>query len=523
MIFRTWLVSLSLSCFMATGFSEPTLAPWMVIDVQGEASGFVTTEPLPRELTPSLELQNRERILVGPQSHLILGNDTGFRLWCPERSQVQLMMPYQKGLKLNKGVIKLEQPTSEHAFLVEVPHGVIVSNDTSYIVLRRQDDAAILKVDRGQVEVQQGQRHQTVKEPQKVIIDQHGVRVIDEPLLEKSRAVFDFTERPEILLQAMEDKENNKGDKVMKSDSIEDIKIRGKATDAKLVEGNADGEGEFKWASSMNLIWFLLPIAAIAIFVVIKGMKKEPEPAPSNESKEKKDQGYESDDIEVIRTGLTANDPPLVTKKETHILGDVEDGVEIKAAHPLRITGCLQGAIIRSTSDVTIESGVNGQGKAELTILGSLNTSYISEAQVVCHGSISVEKAIRNAKVACDGPIIVERKNILGGWVSSRESITTPELGSDFASTEIILGQSAAKIWKERTEKELNWEVVEELNKKAKLRVLDEWISALVIHGDAKLDQQKAILGPIETKLDPTDSTKLQVVGFRKDEGTANS
>lgn len=523
MNFRNWLFLIFVSSAVSVVVSQEALHPWMVIDVQGQASGFVADQPLPRPLTPSIEPQNRERIIVAPQSQLILGNDAGFRLWCPERSQVQLLIPYQKGLKLNKGVIKLEQPISEQDYLVEVPHGVIVSKETHYIVLLRQDNSAILKVDRGEVVVQQDDRQHTVKQPQKVIIDQHGVRVIDEPLLEKSRAIFDFTERPEVLLQAIEDKEEKKGDKVMKSDSIDDIKIRGKATDAKLVEGDADGEGEFKWASSINMMWFLLPIAAIGLFILIKRMKREQEPALVAQPKEKKDQGYENDDIEVIRSSLTANDPPLITKKETHILGDVEDGVTIKAAHPLRITGCCQGAIINSTSDVTIESGVNGQGKAEFTILGSFNTSYISEAQVVCHGSLSVEKAIRNAKIACDGPIVVERKNILGGWVSSRESITTPELGSDFASTEILLGQSAATVWRERIQKEVKWEEAEGINKKAKLRVLDEWISALVIHGDAKLDQQKELPGPIETKLDPTDSSKLQIVGFRKDEESANS
>jgi hypothetical protein len=65
--------------------------------------------------------------------------------------------------------------------------------------------------------------------------------------------------------------------------------------------------------------------------------------------------------------------------------------------------------------------------------------------------------------------------------------------------------------------------VSEGVHKKAKLQVFDEWISALVIHGDAKLDQQKELPGPIETKLDPTDSTKLQVVGFRKDDEASNS
>jgi hypothetical protein len=401
----------------------------------------------------------------------------------------------------------------------------VASEAAKYIALRRRDDAVILKVEKGKVQVEQKRNITDVLEPQKVIIDEHGVRIIDEPLLEKSRAIFDFTEKPNAIEVAVKESEKSEGDLMIKSDEIDDIVVRGKASNAKLVEGSGDGEGEYKWFAGSNLIYFILPLLLIAALVAVKKLRKNSEEDGVASEKNEKDKGYENDDIEVIRSDITINDPPLVTKKETHILGDVEDGVEIKTAHPLRIVGCMQGATLISSSHVIIESGVNGQGKAVLKVMGDLTASYLSEAKIACGGRVKVEKAIRNCQMAVQGDVEVVRKNILGGWISSHQVITTPELGSDFAETEVILGRPAMEVWHEREEEELNWKLeshdgvdAADFNKKSSLRVLDEWISALLVHGQAKLDQKKEMPGPVESKLDPTDSSKLQLQGFRREE-----
>lgn len=525
------ILSVSVCCLLLpwSGFvlNAMETEPWMVLDVEGGVKGFVQKQPLPRKISAAMVPLHLERMVVSPQSHAIVGAgdaiqvEGAFRIYLPPQAMVQWMHPSYFGFRLQKGAVRVVVNQRQEALQVELPHGLVHLKQADVILLRRQDGATVMKVDDGLAQVLVKEKFIDVEKPKKVIIDEHGVRVIEENLLERSRAIFDFTERPEILEQAMEEREREEGDKMVKGGEVDDITIRGKASNAELVEGNANGEAEYRWKNAMNPLYFLIPLIGIVAFVIWRKRamaKAQAELAKQKSKAEPKDKSYESEDVHVIRNNITANDEPLVTHKETHILGDVEDGAVIEARHPLRIVGSFQGASLKASSHVSVEGGINGQNKAHMIIGGDLKASYISEAKVVCRGGVEVRKAIRNAEVVADGDIVVEEKNILGGFVSSLESISTPELGSDFCETQLELGRGASQIWQERCEEAVPWKSSDEFNRRASLKVIDEWFSALVIHGEAKLDQKKEIPGPVATKLDPTDLSKLQVAGFRKDE-----
>jgi hypothetical protein len=343
------------------------------------------------------------------------------------------------------------------------------------------------------------------------------VRPYTKGSLPRPRAVFDFVDRPELLEETLdENKKRRDEDQQRKGEDDRDVKLRGKASSAELVEGEGNAEGEYRWDSGINPIFFILPLCiGIGIYYYKRKKQKEDEQTNSESGANQRDTGYESEDVQVWRGALTANDPPLVTVKKTIITGDVEDGASITAQHELVIKGSFQGAHLTSSHDVSVESGINGQNKARLDIQGKLTTSYISEAILVCGTQVEVQKAIRNATVLSEGDVRVLGKNILGGVVASHAVIQTPAIGSDFCETKILLGQPLAKQC-ELTEQETPaWASEGEWNKASSLKVEEEWVSALVEHGDAKLDQKKAMPGPVETKIDPSDLTKIQIRGYQ--------
>ena len=507
---------------LATAIATALEPSWLVVQSQNEVSAWLQEKAMPKSMFLGTALEAQQTIMVGSESFCVLENASKQSIMLSSLSSVVWNVnTLENGLLLQKGALKFSSPEKVASiFCIKVPYGVVATTMGSFNLFLKSDKTALLDLYAGEAEIRQGEQTKVLVAPKLVLIEKYGLQEISDPLLSRRRIVFDFREKPKNYAEAQQVHAAQKGEADKINEQVDSEKLRGKASNAKLVAGQADGEGEYHWDFSMPLYVYLLPLLLLLFFVaLIWNNKRQRKPAaPSAVKKNKKDHGYESVDVFVWRGNLTANDPVLETTKTTHILGNVEDGAKIVAKHELLVMGCFQGAHLVSTHSVTIESGINGQGKAYLDIAGELHTAYISEAQVICREKVVVEKAIRNSQVACDGDIIVQNKNILGGWVASANMVITPGLGSDFCETKIILGQPATTLWKAIIKQEPQWVSEGEFNRKASLRVMDEVVSVLVEHGSAKLDQKKALPGPVETRLDPSDLSKLQIRGFRKDE-----
>ena len=509
--------------------AAPLDAPWLVVQSQNEVSAWLPEKALPKFMVLGTALEAQQTIMVGSESFCVLGNASKQSLMLSSLTSVIWNdQALENGLLLQKGSLKLSSPKKASSiFCIKVPYGVVATTLGSFNLFLKSDKTALLDLFAGEAEVRQGEQTKVLLAPKLILIEKFGLQELSDPLLPRRRTVFDFREKPKDYAEAQQVHLAQKSEAENGNQQSESEKSRGKASNAKLVAGQADGEGEYHWDISVPFYVYLLPLVLLLFFSALiwssNRRDKNKALAPSAVKKNKKDHGYESVDVLVWRGNLTANDPVLETTKTTHILGNVEDGAKIVAQHDLLVMGCFQGAHLVSTHSVTIESGINGQGKAYLDIAGELHTAYISEAQVICREKVVVEKAIRNAQIACDGDIIVQSKNILGGWVASATCVITPGLGSDFCETKIILGQPAPTLWKDIIKQEPQWTSQKEFNRKASLRVMDEIVSVLIEHGSAKLDQKKALPGPVETRLDPSDLTKLQIRGFRKDEEASSS
>lgn len=517
--------------FLAAGLldlkaSEET--GFYVVHLKGEVTMIPEKAKSPENLEFSQVIKKGDSLFMDKGAELKLAHLNNIELWFAASASLTWVESKSTldGFHLEAGALQVEtEGGTDHPLEVSVPSAKVRSQMALFRIHRQRDGSSILDLEKGSVIVIHESKEPQLKSPIKVLINESGIHPMEEGKF-KSRAIFDFREENTLTLEEISNQSKKREEEKAKSKSDQSLTVKGKASDAKLVEGDGDGEGEYRWDFSVNPWIIIFPLACIIGFVIYIRRSQNSEGKETNTSagsSSSSQDDYESQDVYVWRGNLTSNDPPLKTTKTTHILGDVEDGVRVEAHHDLVIKGSVQGAEVIATKNLTVETGINGQDKALLMIGGELKASYISEAKGLVLGDVTIQQAMHGCTLAVQGRVDVEKKNIVGGWISALKGIRCQTLGSDFAETEIVLGMPATKAWSEKTGEDLAWEGVElkgpvKDDAKSSLEVMEEWVSAVVVHGEAKLEQKDPMPGPVRTRIDPTDRTRIQVQGFRAED-----
>ncbi len=509
--------TLLLICFGSVIATEAQ--DWLIVKLKGDVELRGHEQPDKTKLGQKVKLGDELR--VGAPGFAVLAHPSKVKIVVPSMSQVRWHGQPSPLIALQRGALKVLGDETGSSTTISVPHGKVLSASALWSLFLRPDESAILDLERGAITIEHRSGSSEHDAPKRLKIDRHGVREYRDGSLPRPRVIFDFDDHPELLAQALEEKTQRENEEkaAANNDNTNDV-MRGRASNAKIVEGQGSGEGEYSWDFSVNPYLLIIPILGAAVFFFVKKRYQKHHDQQNKKGAGAREHGYESEDVQVWRGALTAHDPPLLTNKKTIVTGDVEDGATIQAKHELIVKGSFQGASLSSSKDVTIVGGVNGQGKAHLEIQGQLNVAYISEATVLSLRGVTVDKAIRNATVLSQAAIVVKGKNILGGQVASHESIQTQAIGSDFCETKVHLGKSLSEQCRLFELDCPPWAPKSEDNTSAFLRVDDEWVSAQVEQGLAKLNQKKNIPGPVETKLDPTDSSKIQIRGCARTESS---
>ena len=504
-----------------------------VIHQKGQISTIQPDDNFPQNSEIGFELSTPLKVFASDFSELVMQNTTVSELSTADLTNFEFLEDKdgKRILNLTRGYLLLDlKQENTLPRVIKVPYGEIEWLKGKAIIEVRQDNSALVLAEQSELEITHTRGYKkTLKTEESVILDRFGFKEANEKSKNKTRVIFDFSrddkKEKEVMASRPTNKKSEEEKKQEKSSQKNSKTVKGKvAKDAKIVEGDGDGEGEYKWNLGPDILVVLLSILAIlGIFFFLKYRKKNSTLEESETNNEKKEGDYEGEDVYVVRGNLTANDQKLITTKTTHILGNVEDGAQIEASHKLIIKGSFQGGQLTSTHNVNIEGGINGMSKANLQIMGDLKTTYISEAHVLCLGTVKAEQAIRNSKVAAEGLIKVEKKDIIGGTISSKNSIECEVLGSDFSETLIHLGTDALTVWKTILEQQVNLEnanvsMNEEMNKKASIRIFDEVVSVKIQLDQVKLDQKKPLPGPIESHYEHSDGGKLVFRGFKRDD-----
>lgn len=110
---------------------------------------------------------------------------------------------------------------------------------------------------------------------------------------------------------------------------------------------------------------------------------------------------------------------------------DVLEDFEVSGQKGVRIGGTAEACQVRSGTDIVIEGGVAGKGRAKIEADGGIWARFLNEAAVVAAGDVVVHKEIVNSRVYTHGRVIVERGTIVGGEIVALKGIVVRDLGSD--------------------------------------------------------------------------------------------
>lgn len=502
---------------------------WYVVQKLGIANKKDSSKKYSQTLSSGEVLMLDSEVSTDIASRIFLNNLNKTDLHLAMRSRMKVLS--NQKVELLHGKLKIH---SNSALEVQVPYGLVRMTQSKIHLSIRSDKSALLEVLEGQVEIIQESGVENCSTGESKLISKKGLekpKENHEAEKKKMRVIFDFrrdTKKDQKPKEIKESKVKPKKEENTQSDvggSNGESSQTVHASDAKLVEGQADGEGEYRYESNnlMLLIIISLSILIIVGIVVWLLKRRTKEPGVIQNQNREDEFNLDGEDIYVHKGNYKQTDGVLETHKVTHITGDVEDGAIINAKHKVVIRGSLQAAIVKSTENLTVSGGINGQGKAIIEIAGELNAQYISEAFVRVKDKVNVVQSIHNAHVCSDNHIHVLNKNIVGGKVASLTQVRTKSLGSDFASSEIILGQPSEKIWKEEFEQsqELNFDVMDEDNLEANLIVEEEILSTEIKHSDRQIKIENPMQGPLKSYYEKSSDGTIKFHGFDPDKDDA--
>lgn len=130
---------------------------------------------------------------------------------------------------------------------------------------------------------------------------------------------------------------------------------------------------------------------------------------------------------------------------DVEIMGNVENGVIIRASRNVSITGTVSGATIYAGGDVVINKGVTGGQKAKINAKGSVYSEFIEHCNVDAGCDVRSNSFI-NSVVTASGRVMAEGRNgsIMGGSVRGLLGVSATSVSNESETkTTVAAGYSA--------------------------------------------------------------------------------
>jgi uncharacterized protein len=117
--------------------------------------------------------------------------------------------------------------------------------------------------------------------------------------------------------------------------------------------------------------------------------------------------------------------------------GNVCADYRVKASEKIHVKGSVEGALLESGQDITIQGGVFGADKAILQARGDIHVLQAQEARFLCGGAISADRGLVRVNAVAAREIRCERGAIIGGSACA-PSIVAQGLGSEAETRTIV-------------------------------------------------------------------------------------
>ncbi len=145
-----------------------------------------------------------------------------------------------------------------------------------------------------------------------------------------------------------------------------------------------------------------------------------------------------------INGNIDASTGNVIFNGDIEIKGDVQTGFTVDVTGNIKVFGVVEGAILKAGGDISLKSGVSGNGVAELTSGGVIKSLFLENCLVKSNGGIYTESIIQS-EVYSDTIIDCLRGKgaIIGGSINAREGVDANVIGSKSGKlTTINLGKS---------------------------------------------------------------------------------
>jgi uncharacterized protein (DUF342 family) len=119
------------------------------------------------------------------------------------------------------------------------------------------------------------------------------------------------------------------------------------------------------------------------------------------------------------------------------VKGNVCSDYRVKASEKIIVTGSVEGALLESGQDITIQGGVFGAERAVLQARGDIRALQAQDARFLCGGTITAERGLVRVNAVAAREIHCERGVIVGGSACA-PGIVAQGLGSEAETRTIV-------------------------------------------------------------------------------------
>lgn len=195
----------------------------------------------------------------------------------------------------------------------------------------------------------------------------------------------------------------------------------------------------------------------------------------------------------------------IVFSGKVSVSGNVLTGYSIKATDDVVINGLVEGALIETDGNLTINRGVQGNDQAVLKVEGDLVVKFLSGAEIECKGNIEAD-AIMHSTVNCAEQVIASGKRgiIVGGDVFARKGVEAKQIGSEMGTkTSVRVGLDPRTI---KTYQDLQ---DEKTSISSSIKKIDQVLGLLRKQAQATGDKSKAAV--MKKSMDSKEEYKQQL------------
>jgi len=115
---------------------------------------------------------------------------------------------------------------------------------------------------------------------------------------------------------------------------------------------------------------------------------------------------------------------------DVHVSKNVLDLFKVYSGNDVEVLGVAEAAEIHAQRDLVVKGGIAGKDKGIFWAGRDLQSKYIINAKVQAGRNIEVEKEIIQCDLVCQGRLIMENGNLIGGCTVATGGATVKMLGS---------------------------------------------------------------------------------------------